>query len=244
MTTPSEESIAVGGASVTALTYRALETPAATLVLGHGAGADQRSSFMTFCGRSLSSLGIETVTFNFLYTEQKRRVPDRQPVLEACYRAVVDAVHGRIDGRRPLFIGGKSMGGRMATHIAAADPELPIRGLVLLGYPLHPPGRPGERRDAHLPSVGRRTLFVQGGRDTFGTPQELTPVVSSMSPPGELHVVAGGDHSFKVTRAAREAAGAAPVPQGEVNDGIMRTIASWIERVIFEGGQESPRRAG
>ena len=133
MTTPSEGSIAVGGASVTALTYQPLDTPAATLVLGHGAGADQRSSFMTFCGRSLSSLGIETVTFNFLYTEQKRHVPDRRPVLEACYRAVVEAVHARLEGRRPLFIGGKSMGGRMATYIAAADAELPVRGLVLSG---------------------------------------------------------------------------------------------------------------
>ena len=141
--------------------------------------------------------------------------------------------------RRPLFIGGKSMGGRIATYIAAADPHLPVRGLVLLGYPLHPPGRPAERRDAHLPAVGRRVLFVQGSRDTFGTPEELAPALSAMSRGSsapDLHVVAGGDHSFKVTRAAREAAGAPAATQHEVHDEILRTLASWIDQVTGEGG--------
>ena len=244
MTTPTERSIdvgdAVGGAAVTALTYPTAGAPVATLVLGHGAGADQHSAFMTLCGHGLSALGIETVTFNFLYTERKqRRLPDRRPVLEACYRAVVEAV-GRDLGDRPLFIGGKSMGGRIATHITAADPHLPVQGLVLLGYPLHPPGRPAERRDAHLHGVGRRTLFVQGSRDTFGTPEELGPAlasrsaISAISPGPDLHVVAGGDHSFKVTRAARAAAGAPPATQDDVHDEILRTIAQWIDRVTRE----------
>jgi predicted alpha/beta-hydrolase family hydrolase len=135
-----------------------------------------------------------------------------------------------------LFIGGKSMGGRIATHIAAADPQLRIRGLVLLGYPLHPPGRPAERRDAHLPAVGRRVLFAQGSRDTFGTPDELAPALSTMSPHPDLHVVAGGDHSFKVTRAARAAAGAPPATQSEVHDEILRAMASWMGQVTHRDG--------
>src|SRR6266702_2864919 len=84
--------------------------------------------------------------------------------------------------KRALFIGGKSMGGRIATQVAAGDPGLPIAGLVLLGYPLHPPGRPAERRDKHLPAVGRPMLFVQGSRDAFGTPEELTPLVATLQP--------------------------------------------------------------
>jgi hypothetical protein len=133
-----------------------------------------------------------------------------------------------------VFIGGKSMGGRIATHVAAADPRLPVRGLVLLGYPLHPPGRPEQTRDAHLPAVGRPVLFVQGSRDTFGTPAELAPALAAMSPAPDLHVVAGGDHSFKVTRAARASAGALPAGQDEVHDDILRTIARWIGRITRE----------
>ena len=92
-------------------------------------------------------------------------------MLEGCYRAVIDAVRDRVDSaRRALFIGGKSMGGRIATQVAAADAALPLAGLVLLGYPLHPPGQPDRLRDAHLPQVARPMLFVQGTRDTFGTP--------------------------------------------------------------------------
>ena len=92
---------------------------------------------------------------------------------------------------------GLSMGGRMATHVAAADRDLPVAGLIMLGYPLHPPGQPQKRRDAHLPSVQRPMLIVQGSRDTFGTPEELGPVLEPLVPRATLHVIRGGDHSFK-----------------------------------------------
>jgi predicted alpha/beta-hydrolase family hydrolase len=114
------------------------------------------------------------------------------------------------------------MGGRIATQVAAADPERPIAGLVLLGYPLHPPGRPAERRDAHLPAVGRPMLFIQGSRDAFGTPAELMPALAPVAPPGTLHVVAGGDHSFKVSRSDDQAA---------VYADVQRTIAAWVHRI-------------
>ena len=150
---------------------------------------------------ALSSMGVDVVTFNFLYTEQGRKIPDRAPALEACYRSVIAAVRAGVDtASRALFIGGKSMGGRIATQVAAADPQLPIAGLVLLGYPLHPPGRPTERRDKHLPAIARPMLFVQGARDAFGAPDELAPVLGTLQPLPLMHVVERGDHSFKLSR--------------------------------------------
>src|SRR5262249_6994341 len=145
---------------------------------------------------ALSDLGLDVVTFNFPYTEQRRKIPDRAPVLEACYRAVIAAAHDELESaRRALFVGGKSMGGRIATRLAAADAPLPIAGLVLLGYPLHPPGKPTERRDKHLPAVQRPMLFVQGTRDAFGTPDELSPLLPTLKAPATIHPVPQGDHS-------------------------------------------------
>jgi predicted alpha/beta-hydrolase family hydrolase len=162
------------------------------------------------------------ITFNFLYIEEKRRLPDRGPVLEQTYRDVIDHVRGQLESaRRALFIGGKSMGGRIATQVAAADETLPVAGLVLLGYPLHPPGQPQKLRDAHLPAVRRPMLFVQGSRDTFGTPAELMPILAKLSPAPTLHVIDGGDHSFKLSRKD-------PARQNEIYAGIQQTIAGWI----------------
>jgi predicted alpha/beta-hydrolase family hydrolase len=194
----------------------------AALVLGHGAGAGQRSTFMVDFARAISALGVDVITFNFPYTEQSRRIPDRAPVLEACYRAVIASVHAQLPAaKRALFIGGKSMGGRIATQVAAADSTLPIAGLVLLGYPLHPPGRPSERRDKHLPAIGRPMLFVQGARDAFGTPAELAPIVETIGPSASIHVVAGGDHSLKLARKN-------PAAQAAVYDDVQRTIVEWM----------------
>jgi predicted alpha/beta-hydrolase family hydrolase len=220
---PSEVHVAVGtGAATTALVYAADARAVAALILGHGAGTGQHSTFMVDVAQALSALGLDVITFNFLYTEQKRRLPDRGPVLEDCYRAVIDAVRAQLDSaRRALFIGGKSMGGRIATQVAAADPALPVAGLVLLGYPLHPPGQPQKLRDAHLPSVRRPMLFVQGGRDAFGTPDELAPILQRLSPSPVVHAIDGGDHSFKVSRND-------PMRQSGIHSEIQRTIAAWI----------------
>jgi predicted alpha/beta-hydrolase family hydrolase len=222
----AELAVATGsGASVTALVYEAKTTePGPTLVLAHGAGAGQRSPFMTRFAAALAGLGVRVVTFNFLYTEQGRKLPDRPAVLEACYRAVIETVCQELSGNQPLITGGKSMGGRIATQVAAADDDLPIDGIVLLGYPLHPPGRPAERRDAHLPRVRRPMLFVQGGRDAFGTPDELRPVLDQLQPRADLYVVAGGDHSFKVSRASREAL-------ATIERDVQHTMRDWIGRV-------------
>src|SRR5207244_1356215 len=122
------------------------------------------------------------------------RIPDPNSRLEACYRSVIDAVRGRRrSGAGRLAIGGKSMGGRIASQVAAAGAG-ELAGLVFLGYPLHPPGRSDRLRSAHLPAVKAPMLFVQGSRDAFGTPDELRPIIAPLAPPGELHVVKGGDH--------------------------------------------------
>ena len=216
------------GQRTTALLYpaQAVTRRPCTLILAHGAGAPQRHPFMVSFSRALSERGLDVMTFNFLYTEQQRKVPDRMPQLVACYRAVIDAARADVpSARERLFIGGKSMGGRAATHVAADDKDLVLAGIVLLGYPLHPPGRLDQLRDAHLPDVGRPMLFVQGSRDTFGTPSELKPILASLSPLPTLHHVAGGDHSFRV--AGRDAR----ARQANVYAEIQNTIAEWIQEV-------------
>ena len=160
--------------SVRALHYAAAtstESPAA-LILGHGAGAPQLSPFMTHFAKGLAGRGIDVVTFNFVYMDRRRRAPNPAAKLEACYRAVIETTRERVPAARSaLFVGGKSMGGRIASQVVAADPDgLGAAGLVFLGYPLHPPGRPEKMRSAHLPSIAAPMLFVQGSRDTFGTP--------------------------------------------------------------------------
>jgi predicted alpha/beta-hydrolase family hydrolase len=215
------------GQRTTALLYAApvATRRPATLVLAHGAGAPQRHPFMVSFAHALSARGLDVLTFNFLYTAQQRKVPDRMPQLVLCYRAVIDAARTHVSSARErLFIGGKSMGGRAATHVAADDAALTLAGIVLLGYPLHPPGRPEQLRDAHLPAVGRPMLFVQGSRDTFGTPSELKPILASLEPLPTLHHVEGGDHSFKV--AGRDAKARQATVYAEIQD----TIAEWIQQ--------------
>jgi len=224
------------GAHVTALHYAAAPpTAGGTLVFAHGAGAGQHSHFIVAFAETMSAAGFDVVTFNFPYTEQKRRLPDRGPVLEGCYGVVVHATRARIgSAAHALFIGGKSMGGRIATQLAATDPSLPIAGLVLLGYPLHPPGKPDQRRDAHLPSVGRPMLVVQGSRDTFGRPEEFAAVVAAVGPTLTLHPIEGGDHSLKVTRGGT-------ARQGEVYNEVRQTMGDWMRDVMRARGPSSGR---
>jgi predicted alpha/beta-hydrolase family hydrolase len=223
---PNRLTVKIETSATTALVYPApLHPVRRTLILGHGAGAGQHSGFMVGFAQALSALGVDVVTFNFLYAEQRRRIPDRAPVLEACYRAIIDAVRREVESSAAgLFIGGKSMGGRIATQVAAADADLPLSGLVLLGYPLHPPGKPGERRDKHLPAIGRPMLFVQGSRDAFGTPAELAPVLDPLSPRPVVHVVSGGDHSFKIARQTVQ-------EQAALYANIQQAIVAWMTAI-------------
>jgi predicted alpha/beta-hydrolase family hydrolase len=215
------------GEAVTALLYPAAAERRAgvALILGHGAGAGQGSAFMVRCAADLAARGIDAVTFNFLYTERGGRLPDKNDRLEACYRAVIAALRGRPTSRRlRLAIGGKSMGGRIASQVAAGGDVGELAGLVFLGYPLHPPGKPDRLRAKHLPRIGAPMLFVQGERDAFGTPDELRPILATLAAPAELYVVAGGDHSFKV----RKSAG---IGQEEVESAVQERVERWLRRL-------------
>ena len=194
-----------------------------TLILGHGAGAGQGSGFMVSFATALAARGIETVTFNFLYMEQGRRLPDPKDKLEACYRAVIETVARRKRGGG-LAIGGKSMGGRIASQVAAADaPD--VAGLVLLGYPLHPPGKKEQLRVKHLSAIKVPMLFAQGSRDAFGTPQELRPILGKLNVPAQLYEVPGGDHSFKVLKRAG-------VTQEDTYKAVLDRIDQWLRATI------------
>jgi predicted alpha/beta-hydrolase family hydrolase len=211
---------------VTAVVYPAAkrEQTDITLILGHGAGAGQSSSFMVSFATALAGRGIETVTFDFLYMEQGRRLPDSKDKLEACYLAVIATVARRKRGRGALAIGGKSMGGRIASQVAAGDaPD--VAGLVLLGYPLHPPGKHDQLRAKHLSQIKAPMLFVQGSRDAFGTPQELRPILAKLAAPSELYEVAGGDHSFKVLKRAG-------VTQEDIHKAVLERIDRWLRATL------------
>ena len=215
---------------VTAIEYSAATGIRAgvTLILGHGAGADQTSGFMVAFANALAERGIGVVTFNFLYSEHRRRIPNPNARLESCWRAVIEAARGRIASDHKLAIGGKSMGGRIASQVAA-DRAGDLAGLVFLGYPLHPPGRPDRLRSAHLQDVKAPMLFVQGSRDAFGTPAELRPITTQLEPPADLFVVEGGDHSFKVSKSAG-------VKQQDVYRAIQDRIETWLRMIVSSRG--------
>jgi predicted alpha/beta-hydrolase family hydrolase len=209
---------------VTALLYTAGKPDLAgvTVILGHGAGADQNSDFMTRFATGLAVRGVNVVTFNFLYTEQGRRVPDANKALEACFRAVIERVrHEKIDCGT-LVIGGKSMGGRIASQVAAASAP-GVEGLVFLGYPLHPPGSADQLRAKHLQKINVPMLFVQGSRDTFGAPDELRPIIKELKAPTDLYVVESGDHSFKVLKRAG-------ITQEDAYEGVLDRIELWLRQ--------------
>jgi predicted alpha/beta-hydrolase family hydrolase len=166
------------------------------LVLGHGAGGNLNTPGLANVAAALAAGGIGAVRFNFPYAEARRRVPDPQRTLEACYQAVAEHVAGQIRGRASrLLLGGRSMGGRIASHVVANG--FPAHGLVFLSYPLHPPGKPERLRDAHLGEIRSPMLFVQGSRDPFATPDLLRATVRRLES-ATLHVLENGDHGLKV----------------------------------------------
>lgn len=223
MATAFDIDVGVSG-TVTGLVYRASSgtASAATVLLAHGAGASQRSPFMVAFAEGLSARGVDAVTFDFVYMARGRRAPDPKTRLESCCRAAIETTRTLIpSARNRLVVGGKSMGGRIASQVVAADDQdLGVAGLVFLGYPLHPPGRPDKRRDVHLGQVSAPMLFVQGTRDPFGTETEMAEVVAGQ-PGARLSVVANGDHSLVVR--GRDA----PTPAMTYAT-VQDTMVSWI----------------
>lgn len=173
----------------------------ALMVLAHGAGAGMQHAFMNRMAQALLDTGVATLRFQFPYMERKRKPPDRQPVLIATI-ARVAAVAATLARGRPVFVGGKSMGGRMAS-IAAAEGLLPgVRGLVFFGFPLHPAGKASRDRADHLTSVEMPMLFLQGTRDRLAEPALIEAVCSELGARATLRQFAGADHSFAYLKSA------------------------------------------
>lgn len=208
-----------------ALTAYDCPSPWAAVVLAHGAGAGQASPFMVRLAKRFSAHGAACATFDFPYMTERRRVPDRPAVLEQAWRDAAAAARAHF-GPLPLFIGGKSMGGRIASHVAADRSAGEVAGLILFGYPLHPPGRPQQRRDAHLPQIAEPMLFVQGSRDPFGTGEEIRSLLPSLRR-ATLHEVPGGDHSLKAP--ARDRGAIDPI------DAAIAAALEWMRALTGTG---------
>ncbi len=194
-----------------------------TLVLAHGAGAGQDHPWMRRVARAFGRHGIRVLTFNFPYMDAGRRAPDRGPALEAHFAATwARAVAGAAG---PLVAAGKSMGGRIASQVAAGGRFDPApHGLIFFGYPLHPPGKPVQRRDRHLPLIAVPMLFLQGTRDPFGSPEEMIALAASL-PLATLHLVDGGDHSLVATK-RRD-------PRDDALERAVATAAAWAGALPF-----------
>jgi hypothetical protein len=197
----------------------------ALYVLAHGAGAPMRHAFMEAIAHDLAARGVATLRYNFPYAQRGRRAPDRPVVLEGTVRAAIAHAHSQHPDL-PLFAGGKSMGGRMTSQALAAEPDVQVRGIVFLGFPLHGAGKPPDtKRAEHLARVNAPMLFVQGTRDSLARLDLITSVVAELGELAELHVVDDGDHGFHVRKSSgRDDAGA----RAEIADALV----AWMERQI------------
>lgn len=182
------------------------------LVLGHGAGGNMHTPGLAAFADALTEQGIGVVRFNFPYAEARRRAPDPQPRLEACYRAVAAEAARRADR---VILGGRSMGGRIASHVVASG--FPAAGLVFLSYPLHPPGKPTQLRTAHLPEITAPMLFIQGSRDAFARSDLLTTTLQAL-PRATWHIVDGANHSLAVRGR----------PSAEITRELVTVTTAWI----------------
>jgi len=197
-------------------------------VLAHGAGAGMRHPFLEAISQRLAEQGIATLRYQFRYMEQRSRRPDPPAVAAATVRAAV-AEAARLAPGLPLVAGGKSFGGRMTSTAQAEEPLPGVRGLVFLGFPLHPPGRPDDTRAEHLARVTIPMLFLQGTRDEFADLELLRPVVKRLGDRATLHLVEGGDHSFKVPKKSERS-------EGEVMGELARAIVTWSLKLVEDGG--------
>jgi predicted alpha/beta-hydrolase family hydrolase len=194
------------------------------LVLAHGAGAGMTHSFMGEMAEELASAGVATLRFNFPYMEQRRKVPDRAPVpTEAVLAAVRTAAEAAPE--LLLFAGGKSYGGRMSSQ-ASAETSLPkVRGLVFLGFPLHPPDQPSTKRAEHLARLKLPMLFLQGTRDKLADLSLLRPICAKLGSRATLHIIETADHSFHVLKSSGKT-------DADVMRELARTVSDWAQKII------------
>ena len=209
----------VGGTNVSTA-WIASKGSVATLVLAHGAGAGMDHPFMDGFSRAIVEAGVSTLRFNFPYVERGKRAPDPERVLRDAWLAAFDAAASKA-GSRAVLAGGKSLGGRIASMCLADG--MPADGLVFLGYPLHPPGKPDRIRDEHLYRITVPMLFVQGTKDPFATQALLAKVVRKLGDRATLESVDGGGHSFKV--------GGAKADDREIGMALAERAAPFVLRV-------------
>jgi hypothetical protein len=171
------------------------------LVLAHGAGAGMNHPFMAAIANELAASQVASFRFQFPYMQQRRKVPDRPPVLTTSVQAALHTA-SKAAPDLPLFAGGKSLGGRM-TSLAASEGRLDnVRGLVFFGFPLHAPNQPGTKRAEHLREVKLPMLFLQGTRDALADLKLLRPILATLGTRATLHVIEGADHSFHVLKSS------------------------------------------
>jgi predicted alpha/beta-hydrolase family hydrolase len=196
----------------------------ACTVLAHGAGAGMTHRFMAAVADGLGNRGVATLRFQFPYMENGSKRPDRPALVHATIRAAVTAAC-RLG--LPLFAGGKSFGGRMTSQAQAGAPLPNVRGLLFLGFPLHPANKPSTERAAHLAAVRVPMLFLQGARDALADTHLLVPIVEALGPNAMLELVAHANHSFHV-----------PVRSGmtddEVLDEILDTTSAWLRKILSQ----------
>lgn len=194
------------------------------LVCAHGAGAGMRHPFLEETSRLLAQRRIATFRFQFPYMEAGRRRPDRPAVLEEAVRRAVVAAR-RQASTLPILAGGKSMGARMTSRAAGAAALPEVRGLVFLGFPLHPAGKPATERARHLETVDQPMLFVQGTRDRLADPDLLRAVVARLGGRARLHWIEDGDHSFNVRKRSGRSNDAALAEAVDV-------VAAWARGIL------------
>lgn len=179
-----------------------IRQPATCIIIGHGAGGPMHTPFIRFFHTELAKHGFVSVKFNFPYMEARRRVPDKRDILEDGYRTIIKQAQ---DSRHKLtrtIIGGKSMGGRIASQVAASG-TVDVDGLFFLGYPLHPLGKPDLLRDEHLYGIKKPMLFVSGTRDGFARKDLLEKVLAKLGSVATVHWIIDGDHGFKTPDSKR-----------------------------------------
>lgn len=208
-----------GGTSVSALLDRPAGASAA-FVFGHGAGAGMDHPFMADLAAALGERGVATLRYQFPFMEQGSRRPDDAATAQATVRAAVAEAAARLPDL-PLYAGGKSFGGRMTSQAQASQALAGVRGLVFVGFPLHPAGKPGTQRADHLRKVQVPMLFLQGTRDALADLALVRTATAQLGPPATLHVVEGADHAFHVlVRSGRSDA--------QVMVELADTISAWM----------------
>jgi predicted alpha/beta-hydrolase family hydrolase len=197
-------------------------------LMAHGAGAGMRHPFLETIAQRLAARRIATFRYQFPYMEEGRRRPDPPHLLHATVKAAVQEA-SRLGEGLPIVAGGKSMGGRMTSSAAAKSPLPGVRGLVFLGFPLHPAGKPGDERARHLYAVDLPMLFLQGTRDALAGLDLLKPVCDRLGDLAELHIIEGGDHSFKVLKRSGRT-------EEEVMQELVTTVSGWALNVLGISG--------